>query len=95
MNLKKLVKDFDIDNILINEKSHESILTYDVSYKTLISPKPLRIRFDKIDGFIRIYVGTRYLVLFDPENYDVIYNRIRYLVHLKSSITNILLLHYC
>ena len=26
--------------------------------------KPLPIRFDKIDGFIRAYEGTRYLVSF-------------------------------
>ena len=29
-------KDFDIDNILIAEKSHHSILIYDISYKTLM-----------------------------------------------------------
>ena len=46
---------------LIDEKSHEDILIYDISYKTLIDPKRLRIRFDKIDGFIRICDGTRYL----------------------------------
>ena len=28
---------------------------------------PLRIRFDKIDGFIRVYDETRYLVLFGTE----------------------------
>ena len=54
------VENVDIDNILIEEKSHKSILIYDISYKTLIGSKPLRIRFDKIDGFIRIYDGTRY-----------------------------------
>ena len=58
MNLKKIVEDFDIDNILIDKKSHENILIYGISYKTLIGSKPLRIRFDKIDGFIRIYDGT-------------------------------------
>ena len=26
-----------------------------MTYKTLIGPKPLQIKFDKIDGFIRIY----------------------------------------
>ena len=26
--------------------------------------KPLRIRFDEIDGFIKIYDGIRYLILF-------------------------------
>ena len=43
------------------------------------SSKPYRIRFDKIDGFIGDYDGTRYLALFSPEKYYVIYNRIRYL----------------
>ena len=47
----------------------------------------MHIRFDKTDGFIRIYDGITYLVLFGPENYDAIYNRIRYFISLKSSIT--------
>ena len=47
----------------------------------------MRIRFDKVDGIIRIYDRTRYLVLFGAEKYDTIYNRMRYLVSLKSSIT--------
>ena len=45
----------------------EYILIYDISYKTLINPKPLRIRFDKTDGFIRISDGTRYLTLIGSE----------------------------
>ena len=49
----------------------------DISYNTLIGPKPLRIRCDKIDGIIRIYNGNRYLVLLGPEKYDAIYHRIR------------------
>ena len=49
--------------------------------------KPLRIRFDKIDEFIKIYDGTRYLVLFSPERCDPIYDRIRYLVSEKNDIT--------
>ena len=53
-------EDFDFD-ILIDEKSHENILIYNVSYKTLIGAKSLRFRFDKINGFIRIYDGNRYL----------------------------------
>ena len=50
----------------------------------MIDPKPLHIRFDKIDGFIRIYGGTRYLTLFGCEKYCTIYVRIRYLTSLKS-----------
>ena len=46
------LEDFDIDNILIDGKSHKNTLIYDISYQTLIGSKPLRIRFNKIDGFI-------------------------------------------
>ena len=62
-------------------------MIYDISYKTLIGPKPLNIRFDKTNEFIRIYDGTRYLVLLFSEKYDAIYNKIRYLVSLKGSVT--------
>ena len=58
MNLKNRIKnrmcyyfddiikfdDFDNDNILIDEKSHEKILICVISYKTLIVPNSLRIR---------------------------------------------------
>ena len=64
------IEDFDFGNVLLDENSYEDISVYDISYKTLIGAKPLRIRFDKVDGFIRIYDGTRYLVLFDPEKCD-------------------------
>ena len=75
-------------NIKLDEKSYENILVYDISCKTLIAAKPLSIRFNKEDGFIRVYDETRYVVLFGPEKYDAIYSRIRYLVSLKSGITN-------
>ena len=52
--------------------------------------KPTRIRFDKIDGFIKIYDGIRYLVLFGPEIYDAVYNRVRYPISEKSSFTDII-----
>ena len=41
-------------------------------------------RFDEVDRFTRIYVGTRYLALFGFEKYDAIYNKIRWLISLKS-----------
>ena len=44
---------------------------------------PLRIRFDKIDGFIKNYDGTRYLVLFGTEKFDSVYNIISYLISVK------------
>ena len=61
-------------------------MIYYISYKTLISAKPLRFRFDKVEGFIRVYHGARYLVLFSPEKHDAIYNRIRYLISQKRGM---------
>ena len=46
-------------------KDHENILVYNTLYKSLIGSKSLDIRFDKINGFIRVYDATRYLVLFE------------------------------
>ena len=80
------MKYLDIYITLIDEKPHENILIYDISYKTLIGAKPLHIRFNKIDGFIRIYDGTRKVALFNPEKYNAIYNRIKYLFRQKSGI---------
>ena len=62
-------------------------MTYFGSYKTLIGVKPLGIRYYKVNGFIRVYGGTIYLVPFGPEKYHAICNRIRYLISLKSGIT--------
>ena len=59
-------------------KNHTNLID-DISYKTLIRPKPLRIRFDKIDAFIRIHNGTIYLILFEHKKYAVTYNKIKYL----------------
>ena len=52
-------------------------MIYDISYEAFMGAKPLRIRLDEIDGFIKIYDGIRYLVLFCPGWYDEIYNNIR------------------
>ena len=41
------------------EKSYENILIYGISYKIFMGAKPLRIRFNKIDRFIKIYDGTK------------------------------------
>ena len=71
-------EDFDFHNILTDEKSNKDILVCDISNKTLTGAKPLHIRFNKVYGFIRAYDGTKYLVLFGPEKYYDIYNRIRY-----------------
>ena len=70
--------------ILIDEKSDENILVYEISHKTLIGAKPLRFRFNKVDRFITVYDGSRYLASFGSEKYDFIYYRIRYLIKVKN-----------
>ena len=84
------LRDFGYNNILLDEKSSENILIYDISYKTSMGLKPLGVWLVKIDGFIKIYDGIRYLVLFGPEIYDAIYNRVRYPISEKSSFTDII-----
>ena len=56
----------------------------------MIHGKPLRNRFDKIDEFIRVYDGTRYVVLFGGEKHDFICNRFRYLIGVKSGTTYVI-----
>ena len=52
----------------------------------MIGVKPLHIRFNKIDGFIIVYDGSRYSLLFGAKK-NMIYNRVRYLIVVKSGIT--------
>ena len=85
------LESFDPDDTFIDEKSHENILMYDISYKTLIGVKPLHNRFNKIDGIIRTYDGSRHLTLFGSGKYDAIYDKIIYLISIKSGITYIFL----
>ena len=88
------IQHFHFDDILIDEKLNKNILVYNISYKTLIAAKPLRIRFNIADRFVRVYDKTSYLVLFDPEKYDIIYNRIRYFINQKTGITYVISHNY-
>ena len=54
-------------------KNHMKIFQF-ISFLTKVDSKPLRIRFKKTDGFIRVYEGTRYLVLFGSEKQDSIFS---------------------
>ena len=60
----------------------------------MIVAKLLRIRFDKIDRFLRVFDGTRYLVLFGTDKWDFIYSRIRYLIQGKTGITYVMSHNY-
>ena len=67
-------------------KLHAEIFWF-MTYKSLTDTKPLCIMFDKVERFIWDLDGTNYLVLFGLKKYDAIYDRIRYLMGLKSGIT--------
>ena len=44
----------NFSDILLDEELYENISVSDISYKTSVGPKPFRIRFDKLDRFIRV-----------------------------------------
>ena len=60
--------DFDLDNILLVKKSHETKSIY-VAYKTPYGARPLRNVFDKVDGYIRKYDKTKYLTFVHSEKF--------------------------
>ena len=41
------IEDFNLDNILKDEKTYKNILVYSISYKPLIDAKPLQFALDK------------------------------------------------
>ena len=62
---------------------------HNISYKTPTSPKPLRIRFDKINGFIISLDGKiKHLILFNYGYFNKICDKIKYLISKKSGIAN-------
>ena len=87
-----IIKDKDVYfvDISLDQKLYETyknILIYSISYKTSTGPKPLRVRLDKTDGFIRVRGGEfRHLVLFDNRLFDKICDK--YLISEKSGITD-------
>ena len=79
----------NFSNILLDKKLYENILVFNISYKTPTGPKPLRVRFDKIDGFIIFLDGKiKRLILFDYGLFNKICDKIKYLISKKSGITN-------
>ena len=58
------LEDIDFNNFLLDEKSYENILTHYISCKIFIGAKQLCIRFNKVDGIIKIYSGTIYIYIY-------------------------------
>ena len=86
------VTDIDFIDNLLDRKSYENILTFDISYKTFMGAKALPIQFEKIDRFIKTYDGIRYLVLFAAERYNTIYEGINYLISEKVALHIVLII---
>ena len=83
--------DINFSYIIIDEKSYktyENILVFDISYKPFMGSIPFRIKFDKIDGFIKTNDEVKYLALFDYVWFDNICYRIKYLTSEKSGTTD-------
>ena len=80
----------NFNSILLNKKLYENISVYNIYYKTLTGPKPLCIRFDKIDRFVIISLDgkIKYLVLFDYGLFNKTCDKIKYLISKRSGITN-------
>ena len=77
----------------MSEKEYESTLIYDISYKISMGAKPLRFRFDKIDGFVRNPdKEIRRLVLFDCGFFDKLYDNIKYLMSKKMALQLVLII---
>ena len=55
------VENINVDRILLDGESYKNSLIYDTSYKNLMGEKPLRIRFNKVNGLIKICNWIRHL----------------------------------
>ena len=85
--------DINFSSILLDEKLYEIISVYGISYKIATGPNPMRIRFDKIDGFISVRGNEfRYSVLFDCRLFDNIYDTIKCLISKKVALQIVLII---
>ena len=82
----------NFSNILIDKKLFENTSVYKISYKTPTGPKPLHVRFDKLDRFIiALDVKIKHLVVFNYELLKKICDKIKYLTSKKSGIQVVLI----
>ena len=77
-----IIEDADIyfSDFSLDEKLYEKNSVSDIPHKTSTGLKSLHIRFDKINGFIRVCGDEfRHLVLFDYEFFEKIVTRLNIL----------------
>ena len=89
-NMIKVSDIYSVD-FLLDKKSyetHENTLVYNIPYETT-GPKPLCIRFDRINWFIRVLDGEiKHSILCDYGLFNKICDRIKYLIRNKRGVTN-------
>ena len=92
MKIKNELKE-NFRNILWDKKLFENISIYKISYKNPVVPKPLRIRFDEIDGFvISLDVKIKPLILFDYRLFNKICDKIKYIISKKVVLQIVLII---
>ena len=80
-------------DILLGKKLYKNISVYDILNKTSVGPKPLCIRFDKIDGFIIVLDGKiMHLIVFDYGLLNKICDKIKYLISKKVVLQIVLII---
>ena len=93
-NIMEVDEYITVDIILLDEKSYKDTLVYNILYKNYMDAKPLHIRFNKVDGIIKVCNEVRYLELLSSYNevysriYSEIFDRINYLISEESGITD-------
>ena len=91
MRAWKIHIDTDFSGILLDEKlykeKNKKKLIYEISYKTSTDAKPLCIRYNKVNGFIKIHNKTTYLGSFDKWC-DKSCDRIKYVISKRSGTTD-------
>ena len=80
------IEDFDLDNICIDKKSYKKILVYDILYKSLIDYKIISL-------YVLDLIKQIDLLKFMMD-FIRLYNRIIYLISVKSGITYIISHNY-
>ena len=79
----------NFSNILLHKKLYENNSVCSISSKTPIGPKPWRIWFDKIEGFIKSLDGKpKHLILFHYGLFNKICDKIKYLISKKMDSYN-------
>ena len=89
-----LFRFYYFDNISLDEKSYKNILIYNISYKTLIGA------YYYIYIFIIYYYihwlgdynKAKYLILSGLENYNAIYDSIKFVIGLKAVLNMLFLI---